>query len=41
MYMNIVIELLYGLNMKICSCFEFSLIIIMFKHLFCLVVYHG
>jgi hypothetical protein len=31
--MNIVIELLYGLNMKTCSYVEFSLLIIMFKHL--------
>jgi hypothetical protein len=39
--MNIVIELLYGLNMKTYSYVEFFLIIIMFKHLFCLVVYYG
>jgi hypothetical protein len=39
--MNVVIELLYGLNMKICSYVKFSLIIIMFKHLFWLVVYCG
>jgi hypothetical protein len=35
------IELIYGLNMKTCSYVEFSLIIIMFKHLFYLIVYHG
>jgi hypothetical protein len=39
--MNIVIKLLYGLNMKACSYVEFFLIIIRFKHLFGLVVYHG
>jgi hypothetical protein len=39
--MNVVIELLYSLNMKTCSYVEFSLIIIMFKHLFWLVVYYG